>query len=160
MKNEMQMVREFRNAFALPVSDTLNVPAVGQRELHAKMIADEAQEIVSAETPEKVRDVIGDLLYFIFGLASEAGVSTAQIAEDFPLIHDANMRKLWNESEVNELCASLYDAAELYSNTDDPNGWSVKKCDGSNMFTVRYNGKIQKPPGWKAATLRKIGGGE
>ena len=146
----MQMVIEWRKAFALPVSETLNVPAVGQREMHAKMIADEAQEIVSAETPEKVRDVIGDLLYFIFGLASEAGVSVAQIAEDFPLIHAANMRKLWTLEQVHDLALGM----------DNPKDWSVKQIPGSELFTVRLNGKIQKPPGWKAATLRKIGGGE
>lgn len=103
MKNEMQMVREFRKAFALPVSEALKLPTPDQLELHREMIVDEADgEIGCAATTDDVRDVCVDLIYFVLGLAAESGITAEQLEEDFEMVHQANMRKLWTIDQVNE----------------------------------------------------------
>lgn len=161
MKNEMQMVREWRKAFALPVSEVLKLPTPDQLELHREMIVDEADgEIGCAATTDDVRDVCVDLIYFILGLAAESGITGEQLGEDFKAVHEANMRKLWTIDQVNELCTKQIGVSYWELNAENPDGWSIVQCRDHDMFTVRYKGKIQKPPGWKAAELRKIGGGE
>ena len=151
--NKLEMVKEWRRTFGLPVSD---VPMMPDQGLHSKLIADEAQEIYEASTHIDIRDVIADLHYFIIGLASEAGVTKEQLDADFASVHAANMAKLWTKAQVLEKFNPPFDWLDkTYTlHFDDSTGmWAVSPtCDGSS-YIVRLNGKVQKPPGWVPAVL-------
>ena len=72
--NKLELVKEWRRTFGLPVSETPVVLSVDQLKLHAKLISDEADEILDVVSVAglidgiKLRDVAVDLLYFALGL--------------------------------------------------------------------------------------------
>ena len=90
MKTKLDLVKDFRLALGLPISDKPCVPSVGQLLLHAKLIKEESNEILDAikHGPGslgtqvdnlKIRDVSGDLYYFALGLAAESGVEVNEL---------------------------------------------------------------------------------
>ncbi len=93
--NKLEMVKQWRRTFGLPVSETPVVLSADQLKLHAKLISDEADEILDAiSTNEsglsqwinrlKARDVCVDLVYFVMGLWAEAGLPPVE--EEFILM--------------------------------------------------------------------------
>lgn len=87
---KLEMVKEFRNTFSLPVADKPCVPSVEQLLLHARLIKEESNEILDAIKSGpgslgtqvanlKIRDVSGDLYYFALGLAAESGVEVSEL---------------------------------------------------------------------------------
>lgn len=153
MKTKLDMVKDFRRTFGLPVSDQPVVPEVNQRELHTNMIRNEAWEILEASTHIDIRDVIADLHYFVLGLASEAGVTQEQLDSDFAAVHAANMAKLWTTAEMMKVFPADGDGVVNNNCTwTAPGGWEAKPANGVH-WVVTLNGKVQKPPGWKAAVL-------
>lgn len=93
--NKLELVKEWRRTFGLPVSETPVVLSADQLKLHAKLISDEADEILDAiSTNEsglsqwinrlKARDVCVDLVYFVMGLWAEAGLPPVE--EEFILM--------------------------------------------------------------------------
>lgn len=232
--NKLEMVKQWRRTFGLPVSETPVVLSADQLKLHAKLISDEADEILDAiSTNEsglsqwinrlKARDVCVDLVYFVMGLWAEAGLPPveeefilmrcldyvmdlkgnnadalkdihsdiksvcAQIpaqpdkllvnaialivmslsidvimrelnrfSDDFSAVHAANMAKLWTEEQVREKLGSpvgWQDEPFTMCYDNSINIWTVKQDEETGMFKVFLNGKVQKPPGWKAAVL-------
>ena len=78
--------------------------------------------------------------------------------DDFLKIHAANMAKLWTEDEVE----SRFIDAKIVSHRPrkidflTPEGtWTATPSSNvdNGLWIVRLNGKVQKPPGWKAAVL-------
>lgn len=156
--NKLELVKEWRRTFGLPVSETPVVPSVEQLLLHDNMIEREAEEISQAKTHIDIRDVIADLHYFILGLASEAGVTKEQLDSDFEKVHAANMAKLWTEDEVESRFIDAKIVIDHASRIDfvTPEGtWTATPSSNvdNGLWIVRLNGKVQKPPGWKAAVL-------
>lgn len=93
--SKLELVKEWRRTFGLPVSETPVVLSADQLKLHAKLISDEADEILDAiSTNEsglsqlinrlKARDVCVDLVYFVMGLWAEAGLPPVE--EEFILM--------------------------------------------------------------------------
>lgn len=151
--NKLDMVKEWRRTFGLPVSDKPVVPSVEQLLLHDNMIEREAEEISQARTHIDIRDVIADLHYFVLGLASEAGVTQEQLDSDFAAVHAANMAKCWTTAEMMKVFPA--DGEGVVNNNctwTAPGGWEAKPANGVH-WVVTLNGKVQKPPGWKAAVL-------
>lgn len=234
--NKLEMVKQWRRTFGLPVSETPVVLSADQLKLHAKLISDEADEILDAiSTNEsglsqwinrlKARDVCVDLVYFVMGLWAEAGLPPVEeefilmrcldyvmdlkgnnadalkdihsdiksvcvqipaqpdkllvnaialivmslsidvimrelnrFSDDFSAVHAANMAKLWTEDEVE----SRFIDAKIVSHRPrkidflTPEGtWTATPSSNvdNGLWIVRLNGKVQKPPGWKAAVL-------
>ncbi len=224
--DKLELVKQWRRTFGLPVSETPVVLSADQLKLHAKLISDEAGEILEAINPDgtinklKARDVSGDLLYFALGLVAEAGLdwdeeecrhrATEELSQfpdaelrcifedivevagqlgspdmvqetahmlcqyaiqidavigelswlddDFLKIHEANMAKLWTGKQVEAKFGSRIDWPGLIKNrrcVGSADGlWEASNLSGvTNAWVVRLNGKVQKPPGWKAAVL-------
>lgn len=159
--NKLEMVKEFRRAFSLPISDVPCVPGIVQLELHTKLIRSEAYEIIDSENVTDILDVIVDLQYFILGLAAESGITEEQIRDWFHKVHSANMRKLWTEEQVlalsdgKEKWFTLHGEGVTHCHHRDASGeWvSAEAPNNEGRYVVRLNGKVQKPPGWKAAVL-------
>lgn len=152
--NKLEMVKQWRRTFGLPVSDAACVPSKDQLELHCRLIWSEAQEVGEASTHIDIRDVIADLHYFILGLASEAGVTQEQLDSDFKSVHAANMAKLWTTEQV-VFCfmhRTIKSRGEQVTYEDSFGKWTADAA-GEDKWVVRLNGKVQKPPGWKAAVL-------
>lgn len=228
--NKLEMVKQWRRTFGLPVSETPVALSLEQLELHAKLISDEADEILDVVSVAglidgyKLRDVAVDLLYFALGLMCEAGIDfkesltryqaesqqiegTHKIADvkdyiqsrcesfleevefgkretwtisefahdiatdamllvflheledyldaDFAAVHAANMAKLWTTAQIDEKFDPMKTKLEVgFAETmpTDEGTWVMNRA-GFNQWVVRLNGKVQKPPGWKAAVL-------
>jgi predicted HAD superfamily Cof-like phosphohydrolase len=86
----MAMVREFHEAFGLPVNDgtrTLNT-------LRAKLIREEAREAadaIEAGAPEHWAQELADLVYVAYGAALTLGIDLDRAVQ---LVHASNMSKL------------------------------------------------------------------
>lgn len=147
---KLDLVKEFRRAFSLPISDVPCVPSAQQLELQCHLIWSEAQEVSECESVTDILDVIVDLQYFILGLAAESGITEEQISDWFQKVHAANMRKLWTTAQVVEKFGPI--GAFNRNHLTDEGSWLIEASD-HNQWVVRLNGKVQKPPGWQAAQL-------
>ncbi|MFV2142765.1 MULTISPECIES: pyrophosphohydrolase domain-containing protein [Isoptericola] len=138
MTNERQMVREFHEAFGVPVND--GVPDLALPEdrlrLRYRLVAEEFAELTGAVLGQRARDVVeqavatvvdgptdgadlvgtadatGDLRYVLHGLELECGIPGDEV---FAAIHASNMAKLGAD------------------------GHPVRRADG----------KVLKPEGWR-----------
>lgn len=97
--SNFELVREFHEAFDVPV---LNKPAVpdGQRQrLRVILMKEELNEVVSATYSNDLPSVakeLTDLLYAVYGTAHEYGI---QLNEVFRTVHESNMSKLGNDGK-------------------------------------------------------------
>lgn len=231
--NKLEMVKQWRRTFGLSVSEKPVVLSADQLKLHAKLISDEADEILDAiSTNEsglsqlinrlKARDVCVDLVYFVMGLWAEAGLPPVEeefilmqcldyvmdltgnnadalrhihseikrvcvlipaqpdkllvnaialivmslsidvimrelnrFSDDFSKVHAANMAKLWTTAQIDAMFDPMKTKLEVgfvETMLTDEGTWMMNRV-GFNQWVVRLNGKVQKPPGWKAAVL-------
>ena len=77
---------------------------------------------------------------------------------DFSAVHAANMAKLWTEDEVESRFIDAKIVIDHASRIDfvTPEGtWTATPSSNvdNGLWIVHLNGKVQKPPGWKAAVL-------
>lgn len=93
-----EMVRQFHEAFNLPMGDELPVPT-GLRHLRSCLLAEEYAEYDQAEDRDdriEIADALADMVYVIYGTALTYGIDLdAVIAE----VHRSNMSKLGDDGK-------------------------------------------------------------
>ncbi|OQB09080.1 MAG: Phosphoribosyl-ATP pyrophosphohydrolase [Parcubacteria group bacterium ADurb.Bin216] len=93
MNSEQRMVKEFHNAFNLPVADsptTLSQKDAFKRTVLIKEELDELKDALYEYDLLKIADAIADLLYVVYGTAVECGLDIEPI---FKEVHRSNMTK-------------------------------------------------------------------
>lgn len=88
------MVREFHEAFEIPVLASPTLPDEGRRALRRRILEEEYQEYLAAERDHdlvEVADALADMVYVIFGTALEYGIPLGDVIEE---VHRSNMSKL------------------------------------------------------------------
>lgn len=96
MKEHIQMVADFHNAFKVPVEDEPMIPAKERCELRYKLIREELEEFKKAcEDGDlvEVADALTDLQYVVFGSVLEFGLQDKFISL-FTEVQRSNMSKL------------------------------------------------------------------
>lgn len=87
-----EKVVEFQEVFRNPIADRPEPFSEGRRELRAKYLREELDELIRATTLEDQCDALIDIIYFALGGFAEIGVRPHAI---FEIVHMANMRKLF-----------------------------------------------------------------
>jgi len=87
------MVREFHEAFDIPIRDT---PAadIGESDLRVRLLREEVREYsdaVAAGDLVEVADGLADIVYVVFGTALAHGIDLDAVLEE---VHRSNMSKL------------------------------------------------------------------
>lgn len=98
MPNDVSsMVREFHEAFGLPVRTTPTIPSFHESEMRKDILLEEFMEYCEATARNDlvgIADAIGDMVYVLHGTALTYGIDLdAVIAE----IHRSNMTKLGDD---------------------------------------------------------------
>lgn len=99
MKRLLEQVRQFHEAFGVPVLPKPQFPSDERRELRAKILEEEWGEYLEAEATnnfEEVADALGDMAYIIAGTALEYGIPLDRVLD---AIHAANMAKLGQDGK-------------------------------------------------------------
>jgi predicted HAD superfamily Cof-like phosphohydrolase len=94
MKRLLAQVREFHEAFGVPVLPTPQMPHEERRKLRYRILKEEFEEYVAAENDDdlaEVADALGDMAYIIAGTALEYGIPLDRVLD---AIHASNMAKL------------------------------------------------------------------
>lgn len=97
MPTPLEMVREFHEAFELPIQDAPSVPAEARARLRSDLIEEEYTEWREAyfrEDLTAIADSLADLVYVIYGTALEYGIDLDAILEE---VHRSNMTKLGDD---------------------------------------------------------------
>ncbi len=109
--NPMKSLKEFHETFAPDQNRASLVEKVDRR---ARLITEEYEEVIEAlelvdrsdlgltsyDVPEAMVELaseLADLLYVVYGTAEEFGIPLDKV---FNEIHQANMRKVWDDGEV------------------------------------------------------------
>jgi predicted HAD superfamily Cof-like phosphohydrolase len=97
MKNQLNAVKEFHEAYGLGVSDTLKGSLGEQKDLlRYNLMKEENEEYLEATKQNdvtEIADALGDMLYILCGTMLEHGLQH-KIEEVFAEIHRSNMSKL------------------------------------------------------------------
>lgn len=94
MKRLLEQVREFHQAFDVPILNKPRFPDEERRKLRYRILKEEFEEYVQGENAddfEEVADALGDMAYIIAGTALEYGIPLDRVLD---AIHRANMAKL------------------------------------------------------------------
>src|SRR6185312_7259958 len=94
MKTPFQMVREFHEAFLVPVQDRPGFSDSERRKLRQRLLWEEYREYVQAEDADdfiELADALADMVYIIAGTAVEYGINLDAV---FAEVHRSNMAKL------------------------------------------------------------------
>lgn len=100
MNTPYELVREFHEAFDLPISDVPGFPDQKCRDLRRDLLAEEYNEFIDAEIDGdfiEVADALGDMIYIIAGTALAYGIDLDVV---FAEIHRSNMDKLFPDGSV------------------------------------------------------------
>ncbi len=162
-KSQLQ-VKEFHEAFGVPVHDCPQVTIAKERALlRAKLIYEEADETIRALNCIIIGDKIGghslsqlkaldefklaeiadglaDLIYVINGAALEFGIDLEPVLNE---VHRSNLSKQWTTEEVE---AGI------------PDGWSAVEIDGMfPLWCVKdETGKVRKPKSYSPANIAAV----
>ncbi len=180
-KSQLQ-VKEFHEAFGVPVHTTPQVTIAKERALlRANLIFEEAKETIEAmgyyldgeemldvETGQfpllhvrpdggsnivEIADGLADLIYVINGAALEFGIDLEPVLD---AVHQNNMDKAWTQDEWNQAVED--GRAELEGLTATSDGKLIP-----SFCVKRADGKLIKPDGFKkvdiAAVLEKQSNG-
>lgn len=94
MLRQQAQVREFHEAFGVPVRTTPQLPEWKERMLRVDLINEELSELSDALMVDgslvKTADALGDLLYVVLGAAETFGIDLEPIFDE---IHRSNMTK-------------------------------------------------------------------
>ena len=90
MNNWQQSVREFQIAAGQQPADKPTLYTHNGTILNAKLIQEELNEYLEAESLEDIADAIGDLLVVVLGAACQHGIDMEPV---FAEIHKSNMTK-------------------------------------------------------------------
>ena len=99
MKRLLDQVREFHEAFGVPVLAYPALPDQERRALRKRILNEEYLEYMKAEKDNDLADVadaLGDMAYIIAGTALEYGIPLDRVMD---AIHRANMAKLWPDGK-------------------------------------------------------------
>jgi len=97
--NHTEMVAEFHKTYSAYISDRPQLPSPEVRELRYKLLKEEWEEYVEAESNHdlvEIADALGDMLYIIHGTAVSYGIPINEIFEE---IHRSNMSKLGEDGK-------------------------------------------------------------
>lgn len=108
-------------------------------------------------SPDMVQETAHMLCQYAIQIDAVIG-ELSWLDDDFLKIHEANMAKLWTEDEVESRFIDAKIVIDHASRIDfvTPEGtWTATPSSNvdNGLWIVRLNGKVQKPPGWKAAVL-------
>lgn len=95
----LSCLKEFYEAFDLPVQDEPVLPIKDRRKLRMKLLEEEYHEYRYAERGDdlvKIADALADMLYIIGGTALEYGIPLDKI---FLEVHRSNMSKLGKDGK-------------------------------------------------------------
>ncbi len=93
MNKEQQMVHEFHERFGLRTNRRPSLPGASVHRLRTLLIEEELAEFRNAGEAEDlvaVADALADLLYVVYGAATEYGIDLEPVFDE---IHRANMTK-------------------------------------------------------------------
>jgi hypothetical protein len=94
--NKSDQVREFREAFNLPLDKSIRGLTIADKDLHIELLLEEVEELrVALAEPDKVDtiDAIIDIQYVLQGLIEHLGLNN-YIKKSFKEVHKSNMSKL------------------------------------------------------------------
>ena len=94
MKRLIEQVREFHDAFGVPVVERPALPPEERRALRSRILREEFEEYNHAELGDdlaEIADALGDMAYIIAGTALEYGIPLDRVLD---AIHASNMAKL------------------------------------------------------------------
>lgn len=102
MKKEIQMVKDFHDAYGLDYSKspTKDIPE-DYRDLRIKLIQEEFDELVEAlknEPLENIAKELADLQYVVFDMVMALGLQD-KFSEIFAEVHRSNMSKLGEDGK-------------------------------------------------------------
>lgn len=97
-------VREFHEAFGLPVAESVTVPDTDRIALRRSLIREESNEAIhelsgflySFGKAENLAKELADLLYVTYGCALEFGIDLDKVFEE---VHRSNMSKLGEDGK-------------------------------------------------------------
>lgn len=152
-KTKHELVTEFRTKFGLPVEHTPRMLTPEELKLHAHLLEEEARELIDAKDIIAVRDYIGDMLYFLYGLAVDAGIAQITIDADFAEIHRSNMTKMWTLMELTDENFKTGLEFECPSAREPSKDLQTLKTDERRYIVRDRHGKIVKSPSYEPAKL-------
>lgn len=86
-------VEEFHNAFGVHNNSRPTVQSINVTSLRSKLMVEEVDEYLEAQTVEDIADALGDQLYILCGTIAVHGLQD-KIVDIFNAIHESNMSKL------------------------------------------------------------------
>ena len=98
MSDIERMVREFHEAFSIPIRST---PAadIGESDLRVRLLreeVDEYTEAVESLDVVEIADGLADIVYVVFGTALAHGIDLDSVLEE---VHRSNMSKLGEDGQ-------------------------------------------------------------
>ncbi len=96
MNKQLDQVKQFRDAFLLPINESPALPPRERCKMLYKILQEEVYELDLAMTEEDLTeslDAITDCLYILFGISFELGLHNV-IEQAFDEVHRSNMTKL------------------------------------------------------------------
>lgn len=90
MNKQLEQVKEFRKAFHLIINDK---PTFVIGDIHYKLLKEEIEEFLEAQTITDQVDAIIDILYVTYGAILHMGIQD-KLDKLFQEVHDSNMSKL------------------------------------------------------------------
>lgn len=93
MKQQIEQLKQWCSAIDVPVPDNIQILSDERMALRYKLMAEENEEYIEAETETELADALGDMLYVLVGTILEHGMHH-KIEEVFSEIHRSNMTKV------------------------------------------------------------------
>jgi len=100
MQNQLKQVKDFMTVTGQTINEVPTVPEPKDKILRYKLMTEESEETLRAETPLDALDGIVDQLYVLFGTIHTYGFSYEQITEAFARVHANNMTKVQPDGTV------------------------------------------------------------
>lgn len=159
INSHFHQVREFHEAFGLPVSDLPNHNMIDKDEKTKKLRIDlikeeldELKEAIENKDMVEIGDALADILYVTYGAGVSFGID---LDKAFDLVHTSNMSKLCKSEQEAKDTVEWYKKQKIQV-YDSPN---YRPCESNhNLWTV-YNestGKILKSINYSAVDLKYL----
>ena len=151
INSHYRQVKEFHEAFDLPVSTKPNKGMLANDEKTKKLRIDlikeeldELKEAIENNDMVEVGDALADILYVTYGAGVSFGID---LDKAFDLVHESNMSKLCeSEQEAIETVewyrknSKVYDSPEYRPCKSNPNLWTVyNKSTGKILKSINYS---------------------
>jgi len=150
MRNYIQAVSEFHQAFNHPIVDVPQIPDAARVKLRLDLLQEELDELKAAVASGdlvEIADALCDTQYVLSGAVLEFGF-TFIFNEMFDAVHASNMSKTCSTEEEAQAEVNRY--RDFENTTVTP----VKR--GNAWLLYDDNGKTRKPLSYKAVDLKTI----